>query len=40
MTLVTLEMLQHIIFWINKEKFTRVGLEPATSGLTRRCSTN
>ena len=27
-------------FWINKEKFTRAGFEPATSGLTCRRSTN
>ena len=26
-------------FWINKVKFTRAGFEPATSGLTCRCST-
>ena len=26
-------------FWINKDKFTRVGYEPATSGLTRRIPT-
>ena len=26
--------------WMNKETFTRAGLEPATSGLTCRCSTN
>ena len=29
-----------IKFWMNKDKLTRVGLEPATSGLTCRCSTN
>ena len=27
-------------FWMNKDKFTRVGLERATSGLTCRRSTN
>ena len=27
-------------FWMNKEKFTRTGFEPATSGLTCRCSAN
>ena len=27
-------------FWMNKEQFTRAGLEPATSGLTCRYSTN
>ena len=27
-------------FWMNKEKFTRAGFEPATSGLTCRSSTN
>ena len=26
--------------WMNKEKLTRAGFEPATSGLTRRRSTN
>ena len=26
--------------WMNKEQFTRAGLEPATSGLTCWCSTN
>ena len=26
--------------WINKEKFTRAGFEPETSGLTCRHSTN
>ena len=28
------------IFWMNTEKLTRAGFEPATSGLTCRCSTN
>ena len=27
-------------FWMNKEKLTRAGFEPATSRLTCRCSTN
>ena len=27
-------------FWMNKDKFTKAGFEPATSGLTCRCSTN
>ena len=27
-------------FWMNKDKFTRAGFEPATSGLTCRRSTN
>ena len=27
-------------FWMNKENGTRTGFEPATSGLTCRCSTN
>ena len=29
-----------IKFWMNKEKLTRAGFEPATSGLTCRRSTN
>ena len=28
------------LFWMDKEKLTRAGFEPATSGLTCRCSTN
>ena len=31
---------KNIYIWMNKEKLTRAGLEPATSGLTCRGSTN